>query len=67
MHEKARNFTTGEDPKYDTGDTKYGPFFDHYHMAAKRMEVAQREEDKKIFDAIHSGQTEKAWKEMYGV
>lgn len=66
MHEKAKDARTGEDPKYDTGDTKYGPFFDHYHMAAKRMEPMQRAEDVCIFNAIHAGTTEQAWKEMYG-
>lgn len=66
MHEKARNFKTGRDPEFISGNTTHGPFYDHMHMAAKRMEPAQRAEDIKIFDAIHSGTQAQTWKELYG-
>lgn len=36
-------------------DSRYGPFFDHFHFTFKRMEMKQRSHDVAIFDAIHEG------------
>ena len=41
-----------------------GPFFDHFHMHFKKMEVLQRSHDVAIYDAVHEGRTPPTWKEF---
>lgn len=64
MHERCRDFRTGKDPIYATGDVSRGPFFEHFHVPAKAMEPEQRKEDIAIYDAIHEGNTAEAWKKL---
>lgn len=56
MHERAVDLKTGRDPVYGTGDTRKGPFFDHMHLAFKKMEPEQRKQDIRIYDALATGQ-----------
>lgn len=52
MHERCLDSRTGRDPIYATGDTDFGPFIDHFHVPAKAMELEQRAEDIRIYDAL---------------
>lgn len=45
-------------------DLAYGPFFDHFHFAFKRMEVKQRAHDVAVYDAIHKGETPPTWEKF---
>lgn len=50
MHERL----IGAENVYRPNQT-HGPFMDHYHIAFKRMEPAQRRQDLAIYDALHQG------------
>lgn len=52
MHERAVDTRTNSDPHYVTADSKYGPFYDHFHLPAKAMEVDQRRDDIAVYDAL---------------
>lgn len=55
MHERCRDFRTNEDPSFVTAEPKYGPFVDHFHVAAKLMEPEQRQRDIAIYNLLDSG------------
>jgi len=44
-------------------DMTHGPFFDHYHLAFKRMEARQRQYDVAVYCAIDKGETPPTWEE----
>ncbi len=52
MHERVVGVTALHTPNHT-----HGPFFDHYHLWFKKMEVAQREHDIAIYNAINEGRT----------
>jgi glycosyltransferase involved in cell wall biosynthesis len=39
----------------------HGPFFDHYHLHFKKMEVRQRQYDVAVYNAIAKGETPPKW------
>jgi glycosyltransferase involved in cell wall biosynthesis len=55
MHERCLDKRTGRDPVYGTGNTRKGPFFDHFHCFFKPMEKDQRQSDIKIYDWLDHG------------
>lgn len=50
--------------KVTHGDQVWGPFFDHYHFAFKRMEQEQRSHDVAVYNAIDKGQRPPTWEEF---
>ena len=42
----------------------HGPFFDHYHLFYKRMEIDQRRHDVNTYDRIHRGEKPLTWEEF---
>lgn len=52
MHELAVDTRINRDPLHATGDTRHGPFHDHFHLWFKKMEPEQRKEDIEIYDAL---------------
>lgn len=57
MHEKARDFNEGRDPRYIEDDPIRGPFIDHLHCFFKPMEKEQRAADIAAYDALHRSDT----------
>lgn len=53
MHESLDGFDPAKVVRPHNG---MGPFYDHFHLAIKRMEVEQRREDIRIYDAINRGE-----------
>jgi len=67
MHEKIQDGANGNgEPKCSmwNADDPKGIFYDHLHCFFKAQEPAQRQEDIKIFDAIHFGKQAETWKEL---
>lgn len=52
MHERCVDTRTGGDPEFLTANSKYGPWYDHFHLPAKAMEKSQREQDIRVYDAL---------------
>lgn len=59
MHERLTGATNIAQP-----DHTHGPFFDHYHLAFKKMAVANRQHAILIYNAINAGQTPPTWEEF---
>jgi hypothetical protein len=56
MHEQLYDSRTGQTPKwYQPEQEGQAVYFDHYHLAIKRMETEQRLHDVQIYNAIHEG------------
>lgn len=64
MHEHAWDWHRNCGPQYIEDDPLKGGFLDHLHCHFKPMEPEQRQQDIKIYDALHFAKTEAAWKEM---
>lgn len=59
MHEQLIGAT-----KPFRADSRFGPFFDHFHFTFKRMEQEQRAHDIAIYDKIHVGEVPPKWTEF---
>jgi hypothetical protein len=64
MHEHAWDSRRNDGPRYMQDDPMFGPVFQHLHCHFKPMEPEQRQQDIKIYDALHFGKTEQVWKEL---
>lgn len=59
MHEKLEGAA-----KTHTANHSHGPFFDHYHLLFKKMEVKQRQYDVAVYNAIADGKPPPKWEEF---
>ena len=59
MHERLLGASNVYIPNH-----RHGPFFDHYHLFFKAMEMKQRQYDVQIYDAIHEGRKPPTWEEF---
>lgn len=64
MHEQAWDFKRNCGPQYIEDDPHRGPFVEHLHCHFKPMEKDQREQDIRIYDALHYEKTGQVWKEL---
>lgn len=64
MHEHAFDFKRNDGPRYVEDDYLRGPFLEHFHCHFKPMEPEQRQQDIKIYDALHFEKTGEVWKEL---
>lgn len=64
MHEQCWDFKRNDGPKYIEDHATKGPFVEHLHCLFKPMEKEQRQQDIKIYDALHYEKTGEVWKEL---
>lgn len=55
MHERCRDFRVDADPSFVTAEPVYGPFVEHLHVPAKKLEPEQRKQDIEIYDRLEKG------------
>jgi|WetSurMetagenome_2_1015567.scaffolds.fasta_scaffold413938_1 hypothetical protein len=53
MHEHLTDDRTGQNPRFRKPEPPHGPYFDHYHLAFKALEMEQRRYDIAVYDALH--------------
>lgn len=61
MHEQLHGATS-----VYRADTRFGPFFDHFHFTFKKMEQEQRSHDINIYNAINDGKRPPTWQQFRG-
>lgn len=66
IHERLLDSRTWGEPKWISGDTEHGPFFQHFHVWYKGMDGEQNKEDAAIYEMLDKGVVGKMWLGEHG-